>query len=83
MSHPEKASLIAICFKAGSACPITLLELGMYAALYGGKTVVCCEEGFYKRGNVELVCRKFGVEFVGTVEELGKIVRGKMEGFCG
>ena len=82
MHHPEKASVIVFCFKAGSQCPITLLELGMHAARFGEKCVVCCEEGFWKRGNVEIVCSAFGVPCVKTAEELEKIVRGRMEGLC-
>ncbi|KAK7183820.1 hypothetical protein PSPO01_10156 [Paraphaeosphaeria sporulosa] len=83
MHHPAKVSLIVVCFKAGSLCPISLMELGMYAALYGEKMVVCCEEGFWKRGNVELVCKKFGVEVVRTVGHLEGVVEGRMEALCG
>lgn len=82
MAHPEKVGLIVMCFKAGSMCPITLLELGMHAARFGERVVVCCEEGFYKRGNVEIVCGKFEVEYVKTLEELEKIVRKRMEKLC-
>jgi hypothetical protein len=35
-----------------------------------GKMVVACPEGFYKRGNVQIVCGRFGVEVVDSVEEL-------------
>ena len=52
----------------------------MYAALFAGKTVVCCEEGFWKRGNVEMVCEKFGVRCVRTTGELEGVVRERMEG---
>ncbi|KAF2447116.1 hypothetical protein P171DRAFT_430053 [Karstenula rhodostoma CBS 690.94] len=83
MFHPAHVGLIVICFKAGSLCPVSLLELGMYAALHAGKTVVCCEEGFWKRGNVEMVCAQFGVVCVGTVGELEVVVRGRMEALSG
>ncbi|KAF1977794.1 hypothetical protein BU23DRAFT_550467 [Bimuria novae-zelandiae CBS 107.79] len=82
MAHAEKASLIVICFKAGSLCPISLLELGMHAARFGERVVVCCEDGFYKRGNVEIVCARFGVVCVRTVGELERAVREWMEGLC-
>lgn len=82
LHHPAHVGLIVICFKAGSLSPVSLLELGMYASLYGAKTVVCCEEGFWKRGNVEIVCGRFGVQCVGTLGELNGVVRGRMEGLC-
>lgn len=82
MSHAEKAGLIVFCFKAGSLCPISLLELGMHASRFGQHTIVCCEEGFYKRGNVEIVCAKFGVPFMKTTEELENLVRSRMKTLC-
>ena len=82
MSHAEKVTLLVFCFKAGSLCPITLLELGMHAARFGDHTVVCCEEGFYKRRNVEIACSRFGVPFMKTTEELQKLVRSRMEALC-
>lgn len=82
MAHAEKADLVVLCFRAGSECHITLLELGMHAARFGERTVVCCEEGFHKRGNVEIVCGRFGAVCVKTTEELHKIVRQRMKALC-
>jgi hypothetical protein len=39
--------------------PISLLELGMFAR--SGKIIVCCPDGFYRKGNVDVVCQKFNV----------------------
>jgi hypothetical protein len=38
--------------------PITLLELGMF---HNKQAVVCCPQGFYRKGNVDIVCERFGV----------------------
>ncbi|KAF9738037.1 hypothetical protein PMIN01_03320 [Paraphaeosphaeria minitans] len=83
MHFPAEVGLIVIFFKAGSLCPVSLIELGMYASVRPGETVVCCEEGFWKKGNVDVVCKKFGVEVVRTVGELERCVRGRMVGLCG
>lgn len=56
--------------------PITLLELGLYAGT--GKAIVCCPEGFWKRGNVQLVCEKYNIDLVESVEELGHKVRTRL-----
>jgi Nucleoside 2-deoxyribosyltransferase like len=38
--------------------PITLLELGMF---HNKQAVVCCPKGFYRKGNVDIVCERFGI----------------------
>lgn len=55
----EKASLIVFYFAPESKAPITLLELGLHAK--SGKCVVCCPEGFWRKGNIDIVCQKYQV----------------------
>jgi len=59
----ERADVIAMWFAAETRAPITLLELGLHAR--GGKLVVGCPEGFWRKGNVEVVCARFGVTLAG------------------
>jgi hypothetical protein len=40
---------------------------------------VCCDPRFWRSGNVELVCRRYGIPFVKTFWELVKSVRGLLE----
>jgi hypothetical protein len=81
MDHAQVASVIVFYFAPGRETPITLLELGMYAA--SRKAVVCCPEGFYKRGNVQMVCERYGIEMVGGLEELEEVVGRRMRGLVG
>src|SRR5215510_11101966 len=55
----EAASWVAMCFDSTTRSPITLLELGLYAR--SGKLLVHCPDGFWRKGNVEVVCRRYGV----------------------
>lgn len=64
----ERASLIAMYFAPDSKAPVTLLELGLTAR--SERLVVCCPEGYWRRGNVEVVCRRYGVEMVPELELL-------------
>lgn len=48
---------------------MSLLELGLCARV-PGKAIVVCPEGYWKRGNVQIVCERFGVEMVDGVEGL-------------
>jgi hypothetical protein len=69
----ERASLIAMYFAPATKAPITLLELGLFAR--SGKVVVCCPPDFWRRGNVEVVCARYGVPLVVELAELVQAVR--------
>jgi hypothetical protein len=55
----DRADVIAMWFAPETRAPITLLELGLHAR--SGKVVVGCPDGFWRRGNVEVVCARFGL----------------------
>jgi nucleoside 2-deoxyribosyltransferase-like protein len=63
----EEADVIALYFEAGSMSPISLLELGLHAR--SRKLIVYCPEGFYRKGNVDVTCGRYGVPVVESVEE--------------
>jgi len=74
----EKADIIAMYMHPETKAPISLLELGLSAR--SGKMVVCCPEGFWKRGNVQIVCKRYGIKMVEDVEDLvGEVIK-KVEG---
>jgi hypothetical protein len=74
----ERATAIAMYFAPATKAPITLLELGLFAR--SGKVVVCCPPGFWRRGNVEVVCARYGVELVESPSELVGQVRQRLQG---
>ena len=53
--------------------PVTLLELGLMAR--SGKLLVCCPTGFWRRGNVEVVCARHGVSLIEDLAELVQTIR--------
>lgn len=53
------ADVVALYLSPGTVSPISLLELGLYAE--SKKLVVFCPEGYARKGNVDIVCRRFGV----------------------
>ena len=63
----EKADMILMYFDPNTKSPISLLELGLFAK--SGKLVVCCPEGFWRKGNVDIVCQRFGIQQVESLEE--------------
>jgi hypothetical protein len=72
----ERADVVAMYFAPSSRAPITLLELGLSAK--SGRVAVCCPDGFWRRGNVEIVCHRYGVSLVATLPELIAEVRQRL-----
>jgi hypothetical protein len=66
----EKADIIVMYFSPETKSPISLLELGLYAD--SGKMIVCCPNGFWRKGNVEIVCEKYGIPLFDNFEDLLK-----------
>lgn len=64
----EMSDIIALYFAPNTKSPISLLEFGLHARL--GKLIVCCPEGFWRKGNVDIVCRKYGVEQAKDIDDL-------------
>lgn len=64
----EKAHIIAMYFDPATKSPISLLELGLFAT--SEKLIVCCPEGFWRKGNVDIVCKRYGIPQVSTIEGL-------------
>jgi hypothetical protein len=64
----EKADVIAIYFDPHTKSPVSLLEFGLFART--GKMIVCCPEGFWRKGNVDIVCARYGVQQAASLNEL-------------
>ncbi|MEZ4444320.1 MAG: nucleoside 2-deoxyribosyltransferase domain-containing protein [Polyangiaceae bacterium] len=72
----ERADVIAMYFAPASRAPITLLELGLHAA--SGKLIVCCPDGYFRKGNVDLVCRRYGVHQTHDFAALLRALRARL-----
>jgi hypothetical protein len=64
----DKADLVVFYFDPNTKSPITLMELGLIASYHNA--IVCCPDGFWRKGNVEIVCERFEIELVHTFTEL-------------
>ena len=64
----EKADVIAMYFEPGTKSPVSMLELGLHTR--SGKMIVCCPDGFWRKGNVDIVCKKYGIEQIETLNDL-------------
>lgn len=64
----EQANVVAMYFDPTTKSPISLLELGLFAKT--GKLIVCCPEGFWRKGNVDIVCEMYGITQVKNLNEM-------------
>ena|ERR1700733_6944284 len=73
----DLATLIIMYFDPATKSPITLLELGLYA--HSGKMIVCCPEGFWRKGNVDIVCKRYDVMQVDSIEVIAQGIKKAYE----
>lgn len=64
----EQCDLIVMYFDPSTKSPISLLELGLFAR--SGKLRVVCPDGFWRKGNVEIVCNYYNIPFYDKLETL-------------
>jgi len=64
----EAADHIVMRFEASSLAPVTLLELGLYAT--SGKLLVSCAPEFWKKGNVDILCQRYGIPMFESIQEV-------------
>jgi hypothetical protein len=72
----EQATVIAMWFEPTSQAPITLLELGLWVR--SGKVVVGCPPGYWRRGNVDIVCERYGATMVPDWTGFVALVRARL-----
>lgn len=81
MDGLEEADFIIFHFEPDTQSPITLAELGMY--YNSSKVFVSCPKGFWRRGNIEIMCDRAGIELYdsldGALEALQKAIEGKYD----
>ena len=68
LSAMEKANVIAMYFDPETKSPISLLELGLFGST--GKMIVCCPSGFWRKGNVDIVCERYHIKQVDSLDDL-------------
>lgn len=55
----DKADLILVYFAPATQAPVSLLEMGLYAR--SGRMMIACPKGYWRRGNVEIVSKRFDI----------------------
>ena len=69
LDHINKADCVIFYFDPNTQSPITLLELG-YVIGSRKQTIVCCPDGYFRKGNVVITSNLIGLPVLNSFEEL-------------
>jgi len=79
MDSLDFADVVVFYFDPKTKSPISLLELGLYK---DKNPIVCVPEGYWRKGNIEMVCNKYELQLCHDMESFmtaiaSRIHRGK------
>ncbi|QCW28857.1 hypothetical protein FE772_21765 [Lysobacter enzymogenes] len=72
----QRADVIAMYLAPGSQAPVSLLELGLHAG--SGKVLLACPDGFWRKGNVDIVAQRYGIPSYDSLPALAQAVRARL-----
>lgn len=78
LDHINESDLVIFYFDPNTQSPITLLELG-YALGADIPVLVCCPDGYFRKGNVVITCDMIGEKVLGSFEELVSEIKNILE----
>lgn len=84
----EAADVIVFYFDPNTVSPVTLMELGLHAGMnsaYDGPNkviLVCCPEGYFRKGNVDILCKKYKLHSIETYSALVKQLKSILKDQC-
>jgi len=75
----DYAETIVFYFDPNTKSPITLMELGYVASMQRHLTdvIVCCPYGFWRKGNVDIMCKHTGMKMANSLEEVAEFIKNK------
>lgn len=77
LTNIEDSTIMLVYFDAATQSPITLAELGLACGKFPDKMIVCCPDKFFRKGNVDIMCHRYGVTQIDSLDELVKAVAKK------
>lgn len=76
----KSANIVVFNFLPGSMSPVTMMELGYACATKHFRCVyVCCPQGFWCKGNVDIICERSLIKVFETEEELITAVANRIK----
>lgn len=72
----ESANAVFFYFDPNTKSPITLMELGLVAGSNTQFCYVCCPEGFWRKGNVDIVCERNDITMFESLDVAIEYIKG-------
>jgi hypothetical protein len=72
----EESDIIFMYFDPNTKSPITLMELGAFKRQ--GNMIVCCPKGYWRRGNVQIICTRERIPFYDNIDAAIGALRTKL-----
>jgi hypothetical protein len=69
----EEADLVFVYFASEGLSAVSMFEIGHCVAKMqsgAGTMLVCCEDDYARRGNVQIVCARHGIKLLDTMENV-------------
>ena len=63
----EQCDLPFMYFQPDTYSPVSLLELGTFVDI--PQAIVCCPPGFWRKGNVDIFCDRYGIPVLEDLEQ--------------
>lgn len=77
LNNIDMASHILFYFDPNTKSPVSMLELGI-ALAEGDNVTVCCPPGFWRKGNIDIVCGRYDVLVHDTLDSALEELREKL-----
>ena len=74
LQNIESADLVVFYFDPAGPAPITLMELGLVAGLWK-HAIVCCPEGYWRKGNVEIICDRYEIKLCDNIDDFITLIK--------
>lgn len=75
----ERADFVLVNLLPGSKSPVTMAEFGLCCALKPRSTIVCCPEGFWRKGNIDIMGERYGIPVYQSLPEAVKDLKQRLE----
>jgi Nucleoside 2-deoxyribosyltransferase like len=69
LTHINRADLVLFYFDPATQSPISLLEFG-YCTHKSDQIIVCCPYGFWRKGNIDVMTKRFNIPTANCLGEL-------------
>jgi hypothetical protein len=77
----EEADLVFVYFASEGLSAVTMFEFGhCLAKMQNGRgtMLVCCEDGYARRGNVQIACARYDIKLLDTMENVVEEIKGTL-----